>query len=337
MKKKKLKILGVCQGQGALLFPLRKYLIGNIEPRGVFHTPKEEQWRLNFGEIPFVKTFEQLNYSKKVDIILGSPNCGHSSALSYSRKKTLGNPKEDKSLQMFIDSIKIYQPNVFLMENLPKLLSLMEKEAWEYLWPNYDLIFHCHSVAEFGNSQKSRKRLLIIGVKKGSTRELFNSFGLVFKVREIKTLGELLCSLKLDDKLNINIPLNNKLAMYDYRDKSKSTLTVKGVQKLWTTDFKDEYKWPIKSSKMSTLPGVYRNHQDKYPMTVRPSSRQFNPSGYPITLAEYKIIQGFPKNFKVFLDEDRLTYWLQKGRISLTKGPSYEIGLWFKKCLFSNF
>ena len=45
---KKLRVLGVCAGQGALLFPFKKNLLGNIEIRGVFHTPGEEQWKLNF-------------------------------------------------------------------------------------------------------------------------------------------------------------------------------------------------------------------------------------------------------------------------------------------------
>ena len=52
-----MNVLGVCAGQGALLFPFRKHLIGNIEVRGVFHTPGEEQWKANFGDIPFYKGY----------------------------------------------------------------------------------------------------------------------------------------------------------------------------------------------------------------------------------------------------------------------------------------
>ena len=55
---KDLKVLGVCGGQGALLFPFRDKLIGNIEPRGVFHTSREEQWKANFKGIPFLKGYE---------------------------------------------------------------------------------------------------------------------------------------------------------------------------------------------------------------------------------------------------------------------------------------
>lgn len=43
------------------------------------------------------------------------------------------------------------------MENLPKLFDLIPREEWEAKLQNYHLIVHCHSVFDFGNSQKSRK------------------------------------------------------------------------------------------------------------------------------------------------------------------------------------
>jgi hypothetical protein len=102
-----LKILGICGAQGALLFPIKKYLIGNVEPRGVFHDPKEHQWNLNFPNIPFERTLDSF-IGAKVDIIIGSPSCGHSSVFSYSRRKTLGKPREDKCLTLYLSSIKIF-------------------------------------------------------------------------------------------------------------------------------------------------------------------------------------------------------------------------------------
>ena len=92
---KKLRVLGVCGAQGALLHPIKKYLIGNVEPRSVFWTPKNEQWVSNFGDIPLLRSIEDLEEktSSHIDVILGSPSCGHSSVFSYSRKKTLGKPR----------------------------------------------------------------------------------------------------------------------------------------------------------------------------------------------------------------------------------------------------
>lgn len=55
----KFNLLGICAGQGALLFPFlrsKKFnLLGNIEPRSVFHTKSESQWKANFKGIPFLK------------------------------------------------------------------------------------------------------------------------------------------------------------------------------------------------------------------------------------------------------------------------------------------
>ena len=154
-------MLGICAGQGALLFPWRKQLLGNIEPRSVFHTPKEEQWRLNFGEIPFLRN--ELPEKWHPDIILSSPDCGASSTMRLSKAKELGNPEKNKSIQLVIEGIIQYQPKVFLLENVPRLMSLMPENIWQEALPNYKLSFKVNSVSDFGNSQVSRKRLIIIG------------------------------------------------------------------------------------------------------------------------------------------------------------------------------
>ena len=45
---KQYKVLGVCNGQGIGLFPFkgdkRFKILGNLEVRGVYFTPKNEQW-----------------------------------------------------------------------------------------------------------------------------------------------------------------------------------------------------------------------------------------------------------------------------------------------------
>lgn len=328
-------ILGVCQGQGVLLYPLKKYLVGNIEPRGVFHSKKEEQWKLNFGEIPFVRDIDSFKKveSRKIDVILSSANCGASSILSYSRKKSLGKPKEDPTINLFIQSVLEFKPKIFLLENLPRLMDFIPLEYWQEILPNYDFIVHCHSVGEFGNSQLSRKRLILIGIKKKYSSNIKRYFNKVFQVNTPKLTRELL-ELSRDYTIpNYSEPLCKVVPMYDYRDPNKKKLNLQRIQELWIGDFKNEYKWPIKSKKMNTLPGVYRNHPDKYPMTARPSSRQFNPDGSVMGIRDYFTIMGFPKGYKIFMDEDNYQYWINKGRVTLTKSPVGEIGIWFKKCL----
>lgn len=327
-----MNVLGVCAGQGALLFPFRKHLIGNIEIRGVFHTPGEEQWKTNFGDIPFYKGFCLQEFDEKVDIIISSPDCGASSIMRLSKVKELGNPKDNRSLNLVTAAILEYKPKIFLIENLPRLLSLLPCEFFEETFKDYKLIFHERSVSEYGNSQVSRKRLIIIGVHKKTGKKYLNAFDEVFQVKTPTITRNLLNDYQ--NPLNYNIPIEKTLAMYDYRKlPEKKNLTVRKIQLLWNSDFKNEKKWPIKTAKMSTLPGVYRLELDKPPLTLRPADRQFRPDGYPLGINDFKAIMGFPKQFKIYIDQENYLYWLNKARYTIAKGSVYEVGIWFKKCI----
>lgn len=325
-------VLGISAGQGALLFPFRKHLLGNIEPRGVFHTPGEEQWKANFKDVPFYKGYCLQEFDEKVDIIISSPDCGASSIMRLSKVKELGKPKDNRSLSLVIEGINYYKPKIFLIENLPRLLSLLPNKYLQEAFKDYKLIFHERSVSDYGNSQVSRKRLVIIGVHKKTGKKYLNAFNEVFQVKTPTITRELLFESPYGS--NYNIPIEKTLAMYDYRKlPAKKNLTVRKIQLLWNSDFKNEKKWPIKTAKMSTLPGVYRLELDKAPLTLRPADRQFRPDGYPLGILDFKAIMGFPKAYKIFMDEGNYLYWLNKARYTIAKGSVYEVGIWFKRCL----
>lgn len=327
-----MNVLGISAGQGALLFPFRKHLLGNIEPRGVFHTPGEEQWKANFGDIPFYKGYCLQEFDEKIDIIISSPDCGASSIMRLSKVKELGKPKDNRSLNLVIEGINYYKPKIFLIENLPRLLSLLPNEYLQEAFKDYKLIFHERSVSDYGNSQVSRKRLVIVGIHKKTGKKYLNAFNEVFQVKTPTITRELLFESPYGS--NYNIPIEKTLAMYDYRKlPAKKNLTVRKIQLLWNSDFKNEKKWPIKTAKMSTLPGVYRLELDKAPLTLRPADRQFRPDGYPLGINDFKAIMGFPKQFKIYIDQENYLYWLNKARYTIAKGSVYEVGIWFKKCI----
>ena len=331
-----MNILGVSAAQGALLFPFlhsKKYkILANIEPRGVFHTSCESQWKLNFGDIPFYRGFCLQEFDEKVDIVVASPDCGIASVMRLSKVKELGNPKDNRSLNLVTAAILEYKPKIFLIENLPRLLSLLPYEFFNLTFKDYKLIFHERSVSDYGNSQVSRKRLIIIGVHKKTGKKYLNAFNEVFQVKTPTITRELL--FKSPYGSNYNIPIEKTLAMYDYRKlPAKKNLTVRKIQLLWNSDFKNEKKWPIKTAKMSTLPGVYRLELDKAPLTLRPADRQFRPDGYPLGILDFKAIMGFPKQFKIYIDQENYLYWLNKARYTIAKGSVYEISVWFKRCL----
>lgn len=331
-----MNILGVSAAQGALLFPFlhsKKYkILANIEPRGVFHTSCESQWKLNFGDIPFYKGFCLQEFDEKVDIVVASPDCGIASVMRLSKVKELGNPKDNRSLNLVTAAILEYKPKIFLIENLPRLLSLLPCEFFEETFKDYKLIFHEKSVSDYGNSQVSRKRLIIIGVHKKTSKKYLNAFNEVFQVKTPKLTRDLLSVSPYGS--NYNIPIEKTLAMYDYRKlPAKKNLTVRKIQLLWNSDFKNEKKWPIKTAKMSTLPGVYRLELDKPPLTLRPADRQFRPDGYPLGINDFKAIMGFPKQFKIYIDQENYLYWLNKARYTIAKGSVYEVGIWFRRCI----
>lgn len=327
-----MNVLGISAGQGGLLFPFRKRLLGNIEPRGVFHTPGEEQWKANFKDVPFYKGYCLQEFDEKVDIIISSPDCGASSIMRLSKVKELGKPKDNRSLNLVIEGINYYKPKIFLIENLPRLLSLLPNKYLQEAFKDYKLIFHERSVSDYGNSQVSRKRLIVIGVHKKTGKKYLNAFNEVFQVKTPKLTRDLLSVSPYGS--NYNIPIEKTLAMYDYRKlPEKKNLTVEKIQVLWNSAFKNEKKWPIKTAKMSTLPGVYRLELDKPPLTLRPADRQFRPDGYPLGINDFKAIMGFPKKFKIYIDQENYLYWLNKARYTIAKGSVFEIAIWFKRCL----
>jgi len=322
-----MNVLGVQAGNGVIIHPFKEYLVGNLETRAVFHTKGNEQWLANFDGIPLFKTIEQARKGIKmtIDIIMGNPDCGHSSVLSYSRKKALSNPKDNESLNIYLRSIKRYKPKIFLLENLPKLLDTLNFDFWRKSFKQYHLIYHISSVNAWGNSQSTRIRLVIIGIRSDLCDKLQYQFNKVYKVNQLKTTKELLAGLDKEDfKLgHVRESLDEIITLY-----AGFKISLRNAQKVWVEN-PELSRWQVTGRKFTTAPGVYRNLPDKYPSTARKANRQFNPSGLQMSPRELARIQGVPDDFIIFMDKGNLQYWINKGRASVAKCPPYEIGKWF--------
>jgi site-specific DNA-cytosine methylase len=323
-----MSILAICGGNGVLAHPFKKHLIGNIEPRTVFHTPDHIQWRLNFN-IPFDKDPLVRFPKSDVSIIVGAPDCGHSSVLAYSRAKKLSDPKLNTSLSLYLENVDYYRPEIFMMENLPKLLESDKTIIPFFESLGYRVFIYEEPVSAWGNSQINRKRLIIIGISKNLKNK--KKYFRLPKERYLKSSGELIEGLgkeEIPELCHVRELDDWRLPMY-YGD--ERNISVKQARNLWK-----QYgtrKWPVPNSKMNNQPGVYRNLDSDYPMTVRKQSRQFREDGYLLTPREMARIQGVPDNFKLHFEEDRRLYFINKARATVTKCPPYQIGEWFNKCL----
>ncbi len=324
-----MKILGICGGNGVILYPMRKYLIGNVEIRPNFKTPDDVQWNLNFPNIPLITIPEHLTNFTFCDVIVGAPNCGHSSMLSYSRAKKLSDPMKDESFELYMISLKLYKPKVFLMENLPKMLDMIPAEVWNSSFPDYDLVFINFPVTYWGNSQKTRKRLVIIGFRKdhfkGHEKGVRDYFLNVYKVNEPKVCRELLKDLPEDGDFREDI--DDIITMY-----SGFKISLKNAQKFWLNN-PTLKRWPVEDKKFTTAPGVYRNLDNDFPAVARKANRQFNAQGLQMSPRELARIQGLPDTFKIHMDHNRKIFSINKGRTTITKTPPYEIARWFYKQL----
>ena len=331
-----MNVLGVCAGQGVMLYPFRKYLLGNIEPRGVFYTKNNNQWKGNFGIIPMVKSIEEMPVSfrgQTVDVIIGHPDCGHSSMLAYSRAKKLSDPLENHSLLKFIKTVNLFKPKLFLMENLEKFLTNVGQENFENTMRDFKMVYITGSVSNFGNSQKTRKRLVIVGVNKTffgkNTKKITRHFRKVYPVNEIRTTGKL-----IDDLMGEDISIGH------IREDIDSVITMYAGQKYSLREIRDKWvskpgtsRWEVSDRKFTTAPAVYRNVFGCYPATARKSNRQFNPRGLQMSPRELARIQGIPDGFKIYFEPENLLYWINKGRLAVTKTPPMEISTWFKRRL----
>lgn len=326
-----MNVLGVMAGNGVIIHPFKKYLIGNIETRAIFHTKGNEQWKANFGNIPYYKSINDIRKGVKsrVDIIIGNPDCGHSSVLSYSRRKALSDPKDNDSLNLYVKCVKKFKPQIFLMENLPKLLDKWGVKFWNEAFPEYSISYLIGSVSQWGNSQVTRTRLLIIGIK--TDFSLLNSNNIQYQLTEIYKLNKLKTTQKILEGLDeedisighVREDINSIITLY-----SGFKISLRDAQKFWKEN-PDTSRWSIKDRNFSTAPGVYRNTKNKYPSTARKSNRQFNPEGLQMSPRELARIQGIPDTFKLYINPDNIQYWINKGRATVTKTPPYEIGLWF--------
>lgn len=329
---KRLRVLGICAGNGATLLPFYKSrrfeVVANIEPRAVFHSACSEQWVANYGNTPYLR---ELVPFQDIDIIVGHPDCGHSSMLTLSRAKTFKDPRDNESLQLFFQALDLYEPNIWLMENLPGLLNTYPRDTLSASLADYKLKFIEEPVSYFGNSQVHRKRLVIVGRHKSIKRVTFAT-----KANpQIETVGELIGDLVGTEDLafgQVAEPLDKMVCLW-WKDRK---IDLREARDRWLTDLADTASWPGYYN-AKTQPGVYKLFKDGYPRTVRKQNRQFNQLGLPLTPREMARIQGIPDSFELYISRPRLEYWINKSRATVAKCPPYEIFKWFKRNILKNY
>lgn len=321
-------VIGINAGLGVALYPLRDNLVFNVECRGVFHTKGDEQWRLNFPKVPLLRDLPK--EPKDYDVLISSPDCGSGSILRLSRAKELGNHKNNLSLMMFFLGIRMFNPKIFLFENLETMFKSFPKERWVELLSNYRLLEYSVPVTYFGNSQKSRKRLVVIGIRRDLPKGIAKYFRLPDYRHKMQSCYKLYGELEAWDENLCHVweDVNTPISIH-----ARRKLTPNQIQTEWQTRLRGKRRWESPGYSFANAPGVYRNLKDDYPATARKANRQFDHYGKMLSPRQLARVMGVPDKFKLHFDNERPLYWINKGRTCVTKGMVYEVGKWFKKCL----
>ena len=76
-----------------------------------------------------------------------------------------GSPEVFSDIPLFAEAVRVLGPKVFSMDNLPASLLQFGPDWWAEQCPGYDINFEWASNYDYGNPQKNRKRLFVIGAK----------------------------------------------------------------------------------------------------------------------------------------------------------------------------
>lgn len=328
-----MRILNVSGGNGVLSYAFKQFVIGNIEPRSDYYIRHNTyQWQLNYdvSMVPEIDLFAD----EKVDVIVGHPKCGAYSILALSRGKTFKENKDEPSLTLFFSSIAYYKPKIFLMENLPKFLESHSKEKLTKQFSAYHLMFFQGPVTNFGNSQETRVRLVVVGIAKRLKKNLHiqdvfaEQYGLPFTAKPMK---ELLKDIPKDITGNFNEDFSQLVTLY-----SRCKITWEEIRQGWMKLYPNK-RWLVQDRNFTTAPGVWNTWEEDLPLTIRKTNRQFY-KGLPMTPRQLARCQGVPDDFEVLDKSYPMTTLLNKARLTFGSTPPYEIGKWFIDCLIkSNF
>lgn len=150
-----MRILGIEGNVGSMLYPFQEAghtVVGNYDSRGIV---SEENFGINFPDSELFHSLEQVEELVDIDVIVAQPSCSKFSQLSRKAKE-IYDEEGCVNLAYYIDKLK---PKHFLLESKLDYIGEVPKvDGYKYQleWvSNY----------YYGNTQKGRNRLWVIGTR----------------------------------------------------------------------------------------------------------------------------------------------------------------------------
>lgn len=170
--------LGLTSGIGSMLIGAKNAgfsVVGNVEWRNYYRmvdTTGRNTFIENFPGAFFARGFDDMDPIQvydligKIDLAMGHPECGSYSLLNSANKNAGAQKKDAGDIPLFLEYVANTRPRYFVMDDLPQSFLALPMSEYARVLPDYDLFPEWISNYNYGNPQKHRKRMFMLGALK---------------------------------------------------------------------------------------------------------------------------------------------------------------------------
>ncbi len=312
-----LTAFGLTSGVGSMLAGAHELgfkVVGNVEWRDYY------RYRNGGGQSTFTENFPGAYMARGLDDIpknhlptgidfaAGHPECGRYSTLSHS--VALGNYQESRGsdvsdLPLFLKLVAELHPRFFLMDDLPDSFGPLPMSEYVRLLPDYDLYPEWISNWGYGNIQKYRNRMFIVGALK--TEEFVFTPGEEEHPLVLRDIIEDLLDVQAGE-----IP-NHAFVDPDFVPGRYVNMRHYGDRTSWAElhqlfqdgEWGTNVKYFSPSGEKKIRPGTINPKWDGHCPVLSGGYNPIHPVRYsPLSIRERARIQGFPDDFLFYHNEE---------------------------------
>jgi DNA (cytosine-5)-methyltransferase 1 len=144
---------------------------GNVEWRKYYHATDDRgqnTFHANFPDATFPTSLDHMSMDEierfmGADLALGHPECGNFSQLSGANKDRMEKLFDPADIPLFVDIVAKLKPRFFVMDDLPRSFMAFPMQKYAEKLPEYDLFPEWISNWGYGNVQKGRNRMFMLG------------------------------------------------------------------------------------------------------------------------------------------------------------------------------